>query len=163
MELTRAGLADAGFQGFIHVADLATVPVPDEAGIYVVVRERGEEPAFRLENVGGWFKGEDPSTSIANLEDAWVDDAELLYVGGTGDGDSGATLHRRLELLRRFAAGEPVGHWGGRYLWQLRDRHRLMVAWKVVPADEVKLTKSDLLAEFWDHYAALPFANLRWS
>ena len=49
---------------------------------------------------------------------------------------------------------------GGRYLWQLRDRHRLLVAWKPVTSGSVKGAKSDLLAEFWDEHEALPFANL---
>ncbi|BDZ47166.1 hypothetical protein [Naasia aerilata] len=162
MELTRSGLTAAGFQGFVQVADLATVELPAEPGIYVVIREGGGTPAFRGENVGGWFKGTDPSVALESLEDAWVDDQELLYVGGTGDGDSASTLRDRMGLLRRFAAGEPVGHWGGRYLWQLHDRHRLLVAWKVVPPTGVKPAKAALLSEFWDRHGALPFANLSW-
>ncbi len=163
MTLTRASLTDSGFEGFIRVADLATATVPDEPGLYVVLREDADTPAFRTESVGGWFKDQDPSVPVSALEDAWVEDAQVLYVGGTGNGGSEATLRVRLDQLRRYAAGEPVGHTGGRYLWQLRDRHRLLVAWKTMPDGDVKAAKSDLLAEFWDEYAALPFANLRWS
>ncbi|WP_210481521.1 hypothetical protein [Naasia sp. SYSU D00948] len=162
MTLTQESLTNAGFAGFVPVADLATATVPAEPGVYVVLREDGNQPAFRAESVGGWFKGHDPSVPVASLDDAWVPDAQLLYVGGTGNGESEATLRSRLEQLRRFAAGEPVGHWGGRYLWQLWDRHRLLVAWMPVPAAEVRDVQRELLAEFWDEHEALPFANLRW-
>jgi hypothetical protein len=163
VELTSAGLRESGFEGFVRVADLGTATIPDEPGVYVVIRDGGEKPAFRAESVAGWFKGKDPSAPLESLEDAWVDGAELLYVGGTGDGESGATLRTRLEQLRRYAAGEPVGHTGGRYLWQLRDRHRLLVAWKPVPSREVRTAKSELMAAFWDRHGVLPFANLNWS
>ncbi|WP_210505503.1 hypothetical protein [Naasia sp. SYSU D00057] len=163
MESTRARLSQSGFEGFVPVANLGTAAVPEEPGVYVVLLEGTEPPVFRVESVGGWFKGKDPSVSVDSLSDAWIDGAELLYVGGTGDGDSAGTLRTRLEQLRRFAAGEPVGHTGGRYLWQLRDRHRLVVAWKPVDSGEVKAAKKDLLAEFWDEHEALPFANLNWS
>ena len=163
MTPTRATLSQSGFEGFVPVADLPTASIPDVPGVYVVLREEAETPSFRTESVGGWFKDQDPSVAVGALEDAWVPDAQVLYVGGTGNGTSDATLRTRLDQLRRYAAGEPVGHSGGRYLWQLRDRHRLLVAWKPVPNGEVKAAKTDLLAEFWDEHEALPFANLRWA
>src|SRR5215218_3383004 len=116
MESTRARLTGSGFQGFVPVANLATADVPEQPGVYVVLREDPEPPVFRRDSVGGWFTGKDPSVSLDSLSDAWIAGAELLYVGGTGDGDSAATLRTRLEQLRRYAAGEPVGHTGGRYL-----------------------------------------------
>ena len=37
----------------------------------------------------------------------------ILYFGKAD------ALRKRIKDLVRFAAGEPVAHWGGRYLWQI--------------------------------------------
>jgi hypothetical protein len=47
-----------------------------------------------------------------------------LYVGRA------RSLRRRITALARFGSGQPVGHWGGRYLWQLADHEDLAIAWR---------------------------------
>ena len=55
-----------------------------------------------------------------------------------------------------------MGHWGGRYLWQLADSSEFVIAWQespteVNPRDEEK----QLLRRFRETHGRLPFANLR--
>lgn len=68
------------------------------------------------------FTGFVPSVSIDELQRTWVPGAEVVYLGKSGD------LRRRLNAYRRHGAGQRVGHWGGRYIWQLADRDLLLVA-----------------------------------
>jgi hypothetical protein len=62
----------------------------------------------------------------------------------------------------RFGAGEPVGPWGGRFIWQLNDSDSLLVAWHVVTWDELaRAYEKRLLARFAVlHRGVRPFANL---
>ena len=76
----------------------------------------------------------------------------VLYVGRS------ANLRDRLGLLARFGRGDAVGHWGGRYLWQLDDADRLLVAWQET-ADQ-RAREAELIADFEAAFATLPFANI---
>jgi transcriptional regulator with XRE-family HTH domain len=147
-------LADLGFEGFARVVGLPTgAPgVPSAPGVYVVVRRGMTEPRFLDRSVGGRFKGQDPSVPVERLNENWVDAATVLYIG------RGSDLRSRLNLLARFGRGEPVAHWGGRFLWQLEDHRDLLVAW-LETTDQVN-RESELIATFEDSFGALPFANL---
>ncbi|MGH4010541.1 MAG: hypothetical protein ACRDTH_20685 [Pseudonocardiaceae bacterium] len=111
------------------------------------------EPTFVKISPAGWFKGKDPSVPIEELQRAWVPDAEVVYIGKAGD------LRRRLNEYRRHGAGQRVGHWGGRYVWQLADRDLLLVAWQSTPAYDPEDVESRLIAEFATVYTQRPFAN----
>lgn len=123
---------------------------------------KGGYPRFRDESPAGWFKGRNPTVSCSRLEAEWVDGAEVLYIGKASASSSKRGLRRRLDEYRRHGAGSPIGHWGGRLLWQVDDSEELLVAWRPSPADVSAVTEERMLLErFRTTYGRLPFANLR--
>jgi len=78
----------------------------------------------------------------------------VVYIG------MASSLQERLGQLIKFGEGRNIGHKGGRYLWQLADSGKLLIAWQV--AADPRRRESALLRSFVDIYGAFPFANLRW-
>jgi hypothetical protein len=158
--LTREILTDHGFSGFVPFSKLHEHGVPSDAGVYVVMRPHLSDPKFLPRSPAGHFKGRDPSVSCDALADAWVDEATLLYVGKATMGKSGRRgLRKRLDEYRRHGAGEAVGHWGGRYVWQLADSDSLLVGWRPTPDRDPGEAEAELIAEFIGVYGKRPFAN----
>jgi hypothetical protein len=151
----------SGFQGFVPFAALPTSDVPKEPGVYVVTRPATTPPVFRESSSAGWFKGKDPTVSKAVLEANWVPDEPVVYIGKAAAGTTGRRgLRKRLDEYRRHGAEEPVGHWGGRYIWQLADSAELLVCWREEP-DALALEQS-MIQDFKAMYdGKRPFANLR--
>jgi hypothetical protein len=156
--MTVASLRAGGFTGF-HSFDALraglAVTIPMAAGVYAVVRQGQREPTFLRESCGGHFKGRDPTVPVVVLEQEWVPDAEVLYIGKAD------VLHRRLRQYADFGAGRPIGHWGGRYVWQLSDSGDLLVAWRVCgKGATVSELEAQMIARFKRAYGRLPFANI---
>lgn len=127
------------------------VSVPYEPGVYAVTLDSAATPSFLDHSVGGQFKGKDPTVPPASLAAKWLKEAETLYIGRTKD------LRKRVELLARDGHGEAVGHWGGRYLWQLAAHDQLRVGWR--PEDDPVAAKRELLDRFASACGSPPFAN----
>jgi hypothetical protein len=159
---TSAIRAD-GFQGFVTISDLQQSQcrnVPTNPGVYLVLNSNSCCPGFLEKNIGGHFKEKDPTTKLCDLEKKWVDGAVVLYIGKAGGGK--ATLRKRLHQYMRFGGGKKIGHWGGRYIWQLARSCDLLVVWKTMtlPDADPRREEQLLLVEFTKQYGKLPFANL---
>lgn len=155
-------LAEAGFAGFvpIHALRLDRSLIPNVRGVYAVLRMTDDEVEFLQVGSGGHFKGKNPNVDTAVLRQNWVPGAQTVYIGKAGDPGSAATLRSRLWQYLRFGAGANVGHWGGRYIWQLRGHEDLTIAWKELPVEVPSEEESALIAAFRNSYGERPFANL---
>lgn len=161
MQINKRTLKADGFTGFRSFEQLEINRVPQAPGIYVVLRPEGFEPVFLAKSTGGRFKRRDPSLLQSVLETEWINDADVLYIGKAGAGSTGNRgLRKRIQEFADFGRGKPVGHWGGRLIWQLADSQSLVIAWKELAAAEVNLAEASYHAEFISIYGRLPFANL---
>src|SRR2546427_3935686 len=115
--MRRFNLEAKGFEGFLTTRELSGTRIKDVPvlpGVYVVVCSEAEQPSFLASSIGGHFKGKDPTVPVSALESRWVPGTDVLYVGKADQ------LRRRIDQLCRYAGGDHrVGHWGGRYLWQV--------------------------------------------
>jgi len=158
----RASLEKAGFEGFVPLLTLDSGTVPTAPGVYCVVRVSVDPPSFLATSPAGRFKGKDPTVSSGRLEAKWIRDTPVLYIGKASDrrGSQGA-LRKRLDEYRRHGVGQPVGHWGGRFIWQLEDAAELLICWRTSKEVEAEDVEAAMLAAFVANYGGLPFANLK--
>lgn len=147
-----------GFTGFVPVEQLRSSAslIPKMQGVYIVIRPSESDPVFLEKGTGGFFKRKNPNVVISKLQAKYVHESAVVYIGMTT-----ATLYERIRQLLDFGAGESVGHWGGRYLWQLADSASLLVAWKTTPMEEPEEIEKKMLEDFKRRYGRLPFANLQ--
>lgn len=163
--MNRDFFHDKGFEGFKTMGELmngARTQIPAQKGVYVVLRESKSTPKFLTEGTGGFFKGQNPNVSLSELKENWVDDAQVVYIGKAGGANSSATLQKRLGQYLRFGQGANIGHWGGRYIWQLADSKDLVVCWKTLTDDDPREIECQMIEDFKTaHGGKRPFANLK--
>jgi hypothetical protein len=145
-------LRASGFSGFQPLLGLNTDAVPSAGGVYVVLTDRVGPPGFLPVSCGGHFKQKDPTVSESILRSKWVDGCSVVYIG------KATSLRSRLRQYRDFGRGKPIGHWGGRYIWQLENHADLLVCWRAT--DEPRRVEQSMLEAFERDYGRLPFANL---
>lgn len=153
MIFTRQNLEKTGFTGWQPFTATRTSGCPTSGGVYVVVYDADHPVTFSERSCGGWFKGKDPTVTLDALVANWVDGAEVVYIGKADQ------LRRRLTQYADFGAGKPVGHWGGRLIWQLPYPDRLIVGWKETPGRIPVEVEAELIAAFRQVHGKPPFAN----
>lgn len=149
-------LKNIGFSGFIPVSQLrdgALNMIPDVPGVYMVLRVSEGAPEFLETGSGGHFKGKNPNVPVAELAANWVDGTPVVYIG------KATSLRKRISQYLRFGQGKPVGHWGGRYIWQLADATQLLFCWMPVDGN-ADAVETDMICRFRERYGCRPFANL---
>jgi hypothetical protein len=155
-----ARIKHAGFTGFKTFESLWNDPycIPAAKGVYLILTN-DFSPQFLNIGTGGSFKGKNPNVPIELLKANWIPASPVLYIGKAGNIAGSATLRSRLIQYLRFGQGRNVGHWGGRYIWQLKNSHELLVCWRneIDPRAAEKL----LIGEFISKHNRLPFANLQ--
>lgn len=131
-------LKASGFEGFIPVAQLQTdsTAIPRTAGVYMVVYTGENIPEFLPCGTGGFFKGKDPNVSITELETNWVKNTCVVYIG-----KAGTTLRKRLNQYLKFGNRQNIGHWGGRYIWQIKIPAICCCAGNLLPTKIPKRSK----------------------
>lgn len=150
-------LKSYNFEGFITIAKLKNnrAIIPPMPGVYLVLRLSELEPQFLETGTGGFFKQRNPNVSIETLKNKWLKGESLLYIG------KATNLNSRLSSYLKFGQHQNVGHWGGRFIWQLADANDLIICWKVlediIPRDYEKAS----LQKFYEANGKLPFANLQ--
>lgn len=150
---TRSNLENLGFVGWSSWSDIADCSCPSSGGVYVVHHSSEGLPTFLNDSPAGWFKGKDPTVPVDALMANWVEGSEIVYIGKANN------LRRRLQQYARFGSGKPVGHWGGRLIWQLPDSHTMLVAWRETPDDVPREVEKRMIEEFRQTYGKPPFAN----
>jgi hypothetical protein len=153
VDFSRAGLESIGFWGFVRFDELDDADVPKAGGVYAVLREVVTAPVFLDSNPGGRFKQRDPTVDAAHLAERWVASCSVTYIG------KATNLRKRLRQYRDFGRGRPVGHWGGRFVWQIEDASEHVVCWKCTD-QAPREVEIELLTLFRERHGRLPFANI---
>lgn len=129
--------------------------ITSEPGIYIVKRDSNLPPKFLKEGTGGFFKNQNPNVSIETLENKWISNAEILYIG------KATNLKKRIWQYIQFGKGVNIGHRGGRYIWQLEDNQALIIYWRILKDQDPREEEKRSLDYFRTCYGKLPFANLK--
>lgn len=158
----RKEIEKYGFSGFKSVKELWEDKnfIPKERGVYLVIDPNFKKPEFLKKGVGGFFKGKNPNVSLDELKSNVVATSKVIYIGKAGSLTGKATLYSRLDQYLKFGQTKNVGHWGGRYIWQLKNHSDLIFCWKPTPKDDPREIEKELLNLFVSIYNKRPFANL---
>jgi hypothetical protein len=151
------GLRGIGFTGFESVSALREsrlALVPAQPGIYVILCLPSGEPSFLPRSSAGRYKGRNPTVVESVLRRAWVSGAFVIYFG-----KASASLRTSLRAYFAHGAGRSAGYWGGRFIWQLADSAKLVVAWRVEFLRSPREVERELIAQFEREHQHRPFAN----
>jgi hypothetical protein len=151
-----------GFSGFNKISELKinSSSVPKVKGVYIILRPEKSAVEFVEIGTGGYFKDKNPNVLVIDLQKNWIEESDIIYIGKAGGDTSNATLQSRLRQYLNFGKGMKVGHWGGRYIWQIKNINDYLICWKELPNEDPRNYEIKLLETFRQKYNSLPFANL---
>ena len=154
-------LKKSGFKGFHSIKDIVENYnlLPKEKGVYILLNTE-IKPEFLEEGTGGFFKGKNPNVAIEILKENWITDSQIIYIGKAGSETGSATLHSRLKQYFAFGQRKAIGHYGGRYIWQLKNSNNILVCWIETPKSDPRILEKKLITDFVDKFGKRPFANL---
>lgn len=154
-------IKNAGFVGFKVMKDLFADSsiIPKTKGVYLVLNPTNNVEFLTVGTCGG-PEGKDPNVLIDELQENWIDNIIVLYIGKAGKDGSAVTLQSRLNQYFSNGQGNNGGHWGGRLIWQLKHSDDLVVCWKELPTEDPRTVEADLIREFVSKFSNRPFANL---
>jgi excinuclease UvrABC nuclease subunit len=144
-----------GFNGFKTIGELIKdgTFIPEKPGVYFILNMNSKPSEFLSIGSGGYFKGKNPNVSTDRLQENWVEQTPVVYIG------KATSLKKRLKQYFSFGQNKNVGHYGGRYIWQLKHASDLVVCWKATDSDPREIEK-ELIQRFNSQFGTLPFANL---
>ena len=152
----------AGFIGFKKMCELFvdSSAIPKIKGVYLVLNLTYKKAQFLQIGTGGHFKRKNPNVLIDELKSNWVENSLVVYIGKAGSESSKSTLNKRLKQYFGFGQGKNIGHWGGRFIWQLKNCNDLIVCWKPLSNDDPRIIENELIKKFVSKFSKRPFANL---
>ena len=147
-------IVSAGFSEPVIIKELQENKslIPKQNGVYLILNFE-KEIKFLETGTGGFFKGKNPNVELEILKEKWIKETNVVYIGKATD------LQKRLNQYFSFGNGKNVGHYGGRYIWQLENSKNLMVCWKSTNENPRGVEK-DLINLFVSKFNKLPFANI---
>src|SRR5688572_22958978 len=119
-------LLQHGYLGFKTIGELQSdrTLIPDIRGTYLILKLQNHSAGFLQIGTGGYFKGKNPNVPILILQESWIEETIVVYIG------KATSLKKRLRQYFSFGQGKSIGHYGGRYIWQLKYSSDLIVCWK---------------------------------
>lgn len=134
--------------------------VADKCGVYVVYCPSDIVVRFKEGTDGlSQYKGRNLIAGIQILQEKWVLQSRILYIGKTGG--SSNTLQRRIRQYVRYGYREVDNHRGGRYIWQIEDNKKLLIGYRALDGEDAGMYESKMSEQFEQHFGKLPFANLK--
>ena len=104
-----------GFEGFVSVKDLCNERrcIPKKMGVYFVVLPNQNNVDFIENNLAGIRGRRNPTVSIAGLEQNWVSNTLVLYIGKAGAPNKKSTSETRINCLLKHGMGsDSAADWG---------------------------------------------------
>ena len=151
------GVKKEGFMDFNKISELRTGDrkIPQIPGVYFVLNPNNENAEFLEVGSGGHFKGRNPNVPIAELKFKHVKNTVLVYIGKADN------LGKRIGQLLKFGRGMNVGHYGGRYLWQLKNHEDLVICYIPSFSEDPRELEKKYIRDFEKQYGKKPFANIK--